>query len=93
MGILDRLFGRKPAAVAIEEKPIEKECPHGSMAPHWEGPEDFGKRDLVSSYVCDGCGKTFSREEGERVMAAAVEVVRIDESLRKTAEEEAAKQH
>jgi hypothetical protein len=44
MGILDRLFGRKPAAVTIEEKPIEKECPHGSMAPHWEGPEDFEAR-------------------------------------------------
>jgi transposase-like protein len=89
MGILDSLFGKKKdaATAAVEEKPIEEECPHGSMTPHWDNAADLGKADLISSYVCEGCGKTFSKEEGERVMAHAADVVKIDEDLRKTTEE------
>jgi hypothetical protein len=90
MGFLDRLFGRKEAPAPVAEVPVPAECPHGTMAPHWDKPEDFGKRELMSSYVCEACGKSFSREEGERVMAAAGGVARIDESLRKTLEEEKA---
>jgi hypothetical protein len=95
MGFLDRLFGRKGERAATKEQALDEaiakvECPHGTMAPHWDQPEDFGKRDAISSYVCEACGKSFSREEGERVMAAAGGVARIDESLRKTAEEEKA---
>jgi hypothetical protein len=90
MGFLDRLFGRKEAPAPEVETPIPTECPHGTMSPHWDKPEDFGKHELMSSYVCEACGKSFSREEGERVMAAAGGVARIDESLRKTVEEEKA---
>jgi len=93
MGFLDRLFGRKEAPTKVDESLIEAKCPHPALRPHWERPEDFGKHELISSYVCEACGETFSREEGERVMAAVGESVRetveIDESLRKTVEEEA----
>jgi len=92
MGFLDRLFGKKDAAPAVVEKPVEVVCPHSSLlAPHWDDPQDFGKHELISSYVCDACGQSFSREEGERVMASVGEAVRgvveIDDSLRKTTEE------
>lgn len=92
MGILDRLFGRKEdeGAAAVAERPIEEECPHGSMTPRWENAEEMGKMELVSYYVCEGCGIKLSREESERAMATAGEALRIDESLRKTVEEEAA---
>ena len=94
MGILDRLFGRKEASTKVDESLIEAKCPHGSLRPHWERPEEFGKHELISSYVCETCGETFSREQGESVMAAVGESVRetveIDESMRKTVEEEAA---
>jgi hypothetical protein len=91
MGFLDRLFGRKEEATPVQEPPpIETECPHASMAPHWEQPEDFGKHEAISSYICEACGRSFSRDEGERMMAAAGGVARIDESLRKTVEEEKA---
>jgi transposase-like protein len=92
MGFLDRLFGRKEESAKVEEPLIEEKCPHASLRPHWESPEDFGKHELISSYVCETCGETFSREEGQRVMAAVGESVRgtveIDESMRKTVEEE-----
>lgn len=86
MGFLDRLFGKKEASVAEAEPPAPP-CPHGSMAPHWDNPEDFGKHELISFYVCDSCGQRLTREEGDKVMAVAGEAVRIDESLRKTTEE------
>jgi hypothetical protein len=87
MGFLDRLFGRKGAPAAVDEAPAPP-CPHGSMSQHWDKPEDLGKRELISSYTCDACGQSFSREEGEALMVKAAEVIPIDESLRKTAEEE-----
>ena len=93
MGFLDRVFGRKEAPAKVDESLIEAKCPHASLRQHWERPEDFGKRELISSYVCETCGETFSREQGEALMAAVGESVRetveIDESLRKTVEEEA----
>ena len=90
MGFLDRLFGRKETTTAVKEPVPDVECPHASMAPHWDQPEDLGKHEAISSYVCEACGKSFSRQEGERLMAAAAEVARIDESLRKSVEEEKA---
>jgi transposase-like protein len=94
MGFLDRLFGRKDASATVDESLIQEKCPHSSLRPHWERPEDFGNRELISSYACEACGQTFSREEGEQVMAAVGESVRerveIDESMRKSVEEEAA---
>jgi transposase-like protein len=94
MGFLDRLFGRKEASTKVDESLIEEKCPHATLRPHWERPEDFGKHELISSYVCEACGETFSREQGERLMATVGESVRetveIDDSLRKTVEEEKA---
>jgi rubredoxin len=89
MGILDRLFGKKDSTpgTAVEERPIEVECPHGTMTPRWDNPEDLGKTELISSYTCESCGKTFSREEGQRIMAKAAEVLKVDDELRKSTEE------
>ena len=73
--------------MGTDQLTTEKPCPHGSMAPHWEKMEDFGKHDLMSYYICDACGIQLSREDGDRAMAEAVQTVRIDETLRKTTEE------
>ena len=73
MGFLDRLFGRKGAEAAatkqktIEEAIAEVECPHGAVTPRWDSAADMGKTELVSAYVCEACGGSFSREEGERM--------------------------
>ena len=93
MGFLDRLFGRKSdegTTTAVDEPPPapEVECPHGSLVPRWDQPEDMGKSEMVSTYLCESCGGTFSREEGERLMAAAGERVRISEETRREELEE-----
>jgi transposase-like protein len=87
MGFLDRLFGRKgaeaaPTKKAIEEAVAEVECPHTAVTPRWESAADMGKTELVSSYVCESCAATFSREEGERLAAGAAERLRVSEEGR-----------
>lgn len=88
MGFLDRLFGRKDAEGAakkektIEEAIAEVECPHAAVTPRWDSAADMGKTELVSAYVCESCGASFSREEGSRLMAEAAEHLRISEEGR-----------
>lgn len=84
MGFLDKLFGRKRDNVSTVERPseVEVECPHGAVTPRWENAADMGKTELVSAYVCEACGASFSREEGERLMAEAGERLRISEEAR-----------
>lgn len=84
MGFLDRLFGRKGEAKPAKEQPnvVEAECPHGAVTARWDSAADMGKTELVSSYVCEACGATFSREEGEGLTATAAEHLRISEEGR-----------
>ena len=82
MGILSRLFGRKEAQSSAETEVADRPCPHAAIVPHWEGAADIGKRDLVSSYACESCGDTFSREEGERLLNEAAEGLRVSEADR-----------
>jgi hypothetical protein len=87
MGFLDRLFGKKDSGnVKMEDIPTPP-CPHGSMAQHWDNPDEFGQHEKISYYTCDSCGQRFTPAEAEAAMAVAGEGVRIDDSLRKTTEE------
>ncbi len=84
MGFLDSLFRRKGAAATapVEEKPVEEVCPHAALVPRWDRAEDLGNSELVSTYVCEACGSSFSRGEGERLMVEAAEALRIPEEER-----------
>jgi hypothetical protein len=88
MGFLDSLFRRKGgSATPVAERPeaIPDEdvpCPHGSLVPRWDRPEDMGKSEMVSTYLCESCGRSFSREDGKRLMAQAGEAVRVPEEER-----------
>jgi hypothetical protein len=84
MGFLDKLFGRKSDNVATIETPpqVAADCPHAAVTPRWDSASDMGKTGLVSAYVCEACGASFSREEGERLMAVAGERLRISEETR-----------
>jgi hypothetical protein len=91
MGILDRLLGRKSGPDTMtEEPPAQVECPHGTIVPRWDDPADLGNNEKVSRYLCEACGSELSREEGERAMGKAADVLRIDEDIRKTAGDSAA---
>ena len=84
MGFLDGLFRRKGGEGApIEEKPaLNVECPHAAVTPRWDSAADMGKPELVSAYVCESCHATFSREEGEVLVASAADRLRISEEGR-----------
>jgi len=83
MGFLDRLFGRKgDKAARAEEPPAEVECPHTAVTARWNSAADMGKTELVSAYVCEACHATFTREQGEVFVAAAVERMRVSEEAR-----------
>jgi len=86
MGFLDKLFGRKGGTQTLPPKEDEiipdVPCPHGSLVPHWDQPEDMGKSDAVSYYICESCGERFSREEGQRLMVEAAERVRVPKEER-----------
>jgi hypothetical protein len=40
-------------------------CLHAALAPRWDRAEDIGRDDLASSFRCDACQTTFTREEAE----------------------------
>jgi hypothetical protein len=61
MGILGRIFGGKTKQVEGLDVP----CPHTALAPRWEKPEDMGKVDRVSTYVCTACNGVFTPEEAK----------------------------
>lgn len=84
MGFLDKLFGRKDADTAPAQKQpeIEVECPHAAVTPRWDSAADMGKTELVSAYVCESCGVSFSREEGSRLTGAAADRLRVSEEDR-----------
>lgn len=82
MGLLKRLFGRKEAQVTPATEVAERPCPHAAIVPHWDNAADIGKSDLVSSYACESCGATFSREESERLLSEAAERLRISDAER-----------
>jgi transposase-like protein len=77
MSFLKRLLGRKEAPPPREAEVSEPVCPHVALVPRWDNADDMGKSEMVSSYVCEACKASFSREEGERLQAEGVERVRL----------------
>jgi len=82
MGFLSRLFGGKKKETADDIAAAAAECPHTALVPRWDSAEDMGKEDRISRYRCEGCGNTFSREEGDSLLQAEEERVRALESER-----------
>ncbi len=82
MGFFSRLFGRKEEQPTRTSKVAEAACPHTAVIPRWDSADDIGKLDRVTSYLCEGCGVTFSREEGERLHGEAAERLRLADAER-----------
>ena len=84
MGALDRLLGRRRQQV--EQSPDEppQKCIHGVLVPHRDSVDDMGKDDRVAWYRCQSCYATFSRQEGERLMAEAADRLMAEDERAKT---------
>ncbi len=82
MGFLDRLLGRKQVQPVEEAEAPAPECPHAVLLPQWDSADDMGKPERATSYACEACHETFSREEGERLQAEQAERVRKLEAER-----------
>ena len=75
MGLLDKLFGRKTAATP-EPEPAEVVCLHTSTAPQWDSPDDMGREDRASRFVCAACGTSFTPDEHAALRATEGDRVR-----------------
>jgi transposase-like protein len=53
-----------------------------ALVPRWGSAGDIGKSEKVSSFICEGCQASFSREEGEQLRATEAERVRLGEAER-----------
>lgn len=79
MGFLDRLFGGKKEKgdqEIAEQAAADAECPHTALVPQWETADEMGQHDKISGYRCEGCGATFSPEEGEKLQQAEDERIK-----------------
>ena len=82
MRFLRRLLGRReerPVEQKVESEPV---CPHVALVPRWGSAGDIGKSEKVTSFICEGCQASFSREEGEQLQATEAERVRLGEAER-----------
>ena len=77
MGILDKLRTRTKEKRAPEAV-APAMCPHTALVPRWDQPGDIGKPEKVTLFVCDACGRSFPREEGERISAEQVQRLRAE---------------
>ena len=82
MRFLKRLSGRREERPAGGEEASEPVCPHVALVPRWGSAGDIGKSEKVSSFICEGCQASFSREEGEQLQATEAERVRLGEAER-----------
>ena len=74
MGLLDRLLRRKGNAEGEQgTEAATPPCPHTALGPRWDNAGDMGNGSKASSFRCEACGETFTREEAERLREAEAE--------------------
>ena len=58
---------RKPARDPMVKNAAP--CEHWELAPRWSNATDMGKRELVTSFVCGGCGESFTPDQAASLKA------------------------
>ena len=74
MSVLDKLLHRTKPTVPPDLGAVA--CPHTTLIPHWDKPEDLGHEAQVSSYTCDACKQSFTAQEGKTLRQTEAERVR-----------------
>jgi hypothetical protein len=64
-GTADRLTEPQRSIQHLEVS--QSKCRHINLLRRWDNADDMGSPEKVSRYLCDACGASFSREEGERL--------------------------
>jgi len=82
MRFLRRLFGRSEEEPGGGEGASEPVCPHVTLVARWDSADDIGKPEKVTSFTCESCQVSFSREEGDQLQATEAERVRSLEGER-----------
>ena len=44
-------------------------CPHSVIVPRWDEPQDMGKEERASGYVCHACGAHLTLEDAAEARA------------------------
>lgn len=70
MSWLSRIMGRKSEQATA---PIDVQCPHVTLVPHWDKAEDMGHEDKATSYRCDACSSTFAPAEATELRRTEAE--------------------
>ncbi len=65
MGFLGKLFGSKGKDGAVVTEAGAVSCPHVTLVPRWDSAADMGNDSKATSYVCQACRQTFTREEAQ----------------------------
>lgn len=71
MGLFSKLRGKEKTVAPLEEEEVR--CPHVTLTPHWDQPEDMGKDELASSFTCQACGQTFGPAEARMLRQTEAE--------------------
>ena len=56
--------------------PASETCECVLLVPHWDSPENMGIEDKASSYRCNTCGESFTREEEEILRGTEADRIR-----------------
>lgn len=70
MSVFGKLLHRNEEAAepVVEADP---KCPHTSLVPHWDNPEQLGKPELAR-YQCESCQEQFNYAQTEQLMHAGL---------------------
>ncbi len=76
MGILKKVLGQHSDETEERSEIVETnhECPHTSLVPHWDSPDEMGKSDKAT-YRCEACGRVFNSRDAERFLNKPPEAV------------------
>ena len=66
--------GESGGSQAVEA--ISETCEHVLLVPHWDSPENMGIEDKATSYRCNSCEESFTRDEEEILRATETDRIR-----------------
>ncbi len=67
--------GEKESAEQVAPE-VSETCEHVLLVPHWDSPENMGVEEKATSYRCNTCDESFTREEEEVLRGTEADRIR-----------------